>query len=79
MKFMNVLCLDVFHNLEKVPSVNLDRLAEQLLLLLGPVVYLIWVGLLLVLPPTDILVLLVACSEDDVCVWQLGVFQDTLS
>ena len=36
MKFMNGLCLDMFHNLEKVPSVKLDCFVEPLLLLLGP-------------------------------------------
>ena len=79
MKFMNGLCFDMFHNLEKVPSVKLDCLAESLLFLFCPVVFLVWVGFLLVLPSRDILVILVACCEDDVCVWEVGVLHNALS
>ena len=76
---MNGLCFHMFHNLEKVPSVKLECLVEPLLFLLGPEVLLIWVGLLLVLPSRDVLIILVACCEDDVGVWEAGVLDDACS
>ena len=79
MKFMNGLCFHMFHNLEKVSSVKLECLVEPLLLFLGPEVLLIWVGLLLVLSSRDVLIILVACCEDDVGVWEGGVLDDACS